>query len=322
MATLKVPKIITTSYSRSSSPQPSRSRSRCTSPHTLSRNPSPIPGSLSRSASPRPRSRSQSPMPTISRDENDAIRRIVDEIMVNFVEMRDKGHSDESITRYICDSIISNKRQPFQIYDWLLNNQNTVQYITLLGYFHLEAIGTEEDLKKSFHSFLTASKMDYPVAQDFLADCYSFGYGTPKNEELCFMWYTKAFEGGSINAEYSIGACYKSGFGINRDTKKTIQHYKNASKKGNVVAMYYLGWCYEKGVGMKKNFKMAISWYNKALKNGYVLAQNDTDRLVYKMGQSYSDISSEPSSIMDSQDEFEDENEDELEIEESGNTSQ
>ncbi|CAG8499733.1 11165_t:CDS:1 [Acaulospora colombiana] len=302
MATIQIPKIVTTAYSRSSSPQPTSSRSRCPSPQptrSRSRNPSPTPRSISRAASSRPHSRCQSPIPSISRDESDAIRRIVDEIIERFVDLRDKGYPDEIITKYIYDSIILNKRQPFHIYDWLLNNQNTVQYITLLGYFYLEAIGTEEDLKKSFHSFLTAAKMDYSMAQDLLADCYNFGYGTTKNEELCFMWYTKAFEGGSVNAEYNIGECYKSGFGISRDKRKTVRHYKNASKKGNVSAMYHLGWCYERGVSVRRNFEMAMNWYNKALKNGHILAQEEIDRCSHKMN--FSDTSSNPLSTVDSQ---------------------
>ncbi|CAG8554150.1 15401_t:CDS:2 [Dentiscutata erythropus] len=93
---------------------------------------------------------SQSPMPQISRDENDAIRRVVDELIENFVDMKERGNQDETISRFINDFIIDNKRFPSQIYDWLLNNQNTAQYITLLGYFYFDAIGTEEDIRKSF----------------------------------------------------------------------------------------------------------------------------------------------------------------------------
>ncbi|CAG8531169.1 16240_t:CDS:2 [Dentiscutata heterogama] len=277
-------------------PRSSRSLSRCPSPSPGSRCPSP--SQRSRCSSPAPKSyylRSQSPMPQISRDENDAIRRVVDELIENFVDMKERGNQDETISRFINDFIIDNKRFPSQIYDWLLNNQNTPQYITLLGYFYFDSIGIEEDLRKSFSLFLTASKMDYSIAQDLLADCYNYGFGTSKNEELSFMWYQKAIESGSVNAENGLGACYRTGFGIKKDKSKTALHYKNAAKKGNCTAMFYLAWCYEKAFGVAKDYDQAISWYEKADKNGNLLAFYSLDKLQRRMNKSASQPPSEPS---------------------------
>ncbi|CAG8554155.1 25528_t:CDS:2 [Gigaspora margarita] len=234
-------------------------------------------------------------MPQISRDENDAIRRVVDELMENFVDMKERGNQDETISRFINDFIIDNKRFPSQIYDWLLNNQNTPQYMTLLGYFYFDAIGTEEDLRKCFSLFLTASKMDYSIAQDLLADCYNYGFGTTKNEELSFMWYKKAVESGSINAENGLGACYRSGFGVKKDKLKTALHYKNAAKKGNCTAMFYLAWCYEKGFGVVKDYDQAMNWYEKADKNGNLLAYYSMDTLYRRINKTASQPPSEPS---------------------------
>ncbi|CAG8597662.1 21589_t:CDS:2 [Cetraspora pellucida] len=234
-------------------------------------------------------------MPQISRDESDAIRRIVDELIENFVDMKERGNQDETISRFINDFIIDNKRQPYQIYDWLLNNQNTPQYITLLGYFYFDAIGTEEDLKKCFSLFLTAAKMDYSIAQDLLADCYNYGFGTPRNEDLSFMWYKKAVESGSVNAENGLAGCYKTGFGTKKDKSKTALHYKNATKKGNCTAMLYLGWCYEKGFGLVKDYDQSMSLYEKADKNGNLLAFYSLDKLQRKVNKTASQPPSEPS---------------------------
>ncbi|RHZ54293.1 hypothetical protein Glove_428g58 [Diversispora epigaea] len=354
---MEIPQIITTSHSNtnmnshSTSPrQKIRSRSRNPSPTpriSKSRNVSPLPHlSYSRSQSPlRPHSRSQSPLPSlhaslsrctspmsssvcssISREESDAIKRIVDEIADKFIELKDKGHLDEKITKFIYENIISNDREPFQIYDWLSSNQNTVQHITLLGYFYLDSIGTDEDLKKSFNCFLTASKKDYPIAQDFLADCYNFGLGTIKNEELSFQWYNKAYEGGSINAEYELGECYKSGFGSKeRNVKVALEHFKNSAKKGNISSMYWMGWCHEKGIGTNRDLNISISWYKKALKNGNLLAQNSLDKLQYKLNKSIK-ISSNPSSENDSEEEnitiFSEEEEDNVDNESSSSLNQ
>ncbi|CAG8445753.1 5583_t:CDS:2 [Diversispora eburnea] len=311
------------SKSRNASPTPKISKSRSQSPlRPHSRSQSPL-RPHSRSQSPlRPHSRSQSPLlslhsslsrctspmsssvcSSISREESDAIKRIVDEIADKFIELKDKGHLDEKITKFIYEIIISNDREPFQIYDWLSSNQNTVQHITLLGYFYLDSIGTNEDLKKSFNCFLTASKKDYPIAQDFLADCYNFGLGTIKNEELCFQWYNKAYEGGSINAEYELGECYKSGFGSKeRNVKIALEHFKNSAKKGNISSMYWMGWCHEKGIGTDRDLNVSINWYKKALKNGNLMAQNSLDKLQYKLNKSIQ-TSSNPSSSEDEGDE-------------------
>ncbi|CAG8787120.1 18499_t:CDS:2, partial [Racocetra fulgida] len=102
---------------------------------------------------------------------------------------------------------------------------------------------------------------------------------------LSFMWYKKAVESGSVNAENGLAGCYKIGFGTKKDKSKTALHYKNASKKGNCTAMFYL----------VKDYDHAMNLYEKADKYGNLLAFYSSDNLQRKINKSASQPPSEPS---------------------------
>ncbi|RHZ54298.1 hypothetical protein Glove_428g57 [Diversispora epigaea] len=292
------------------SPRPRRSRSntssvRSISPHNYYNNNNTL------RISPRPRkSRSNTssvrsispPLVIINRDQNDALRKDVEEIVINFINAREKGYNFASVADCIIKTIDKQIHESNLIFYWLLNNQNTVQYMTLLGFFYFQGIGRspningggggddsqnasqsiyingggqdisqsigQENKKKGFHLFLTAAKMGYSIAQDLVADCYCFGHGTPKNPDLSFEWYQKATHNGSIDGEFGLGYCYDMGIGVKRNLIKAIQHYKNSSKKENRSAMFLLAQCYDLGLGVEKDYEQAINLYKKAIEHG------------------------------------------------------
>ncbi|CAG8499714.1 11164_t:CDS:1 [Acaulospora colombiana] len=246
----------------------------------------------------RPRSnassvRSVSPQLLINRDENDALRGYVDEVVLTFVSAREKGYNFSSVADCIRQTISTQIYEPNQLFFWLQNNQNTPQYITLLGFFHFQGIGTSHaDKRKGFHLFLTAAKMEYYVAQDLVADCYCFGHGTPKMPELSFEWYQKANHNGSTDGEFGLGYCYDMGIGVKRNLTKAFQHYKNASKKENRSAMFLLAQCYDLGLGAEKDREQAINWYKKAIEYGNTDAREPLEELL-RNGNSESNGSNE-----------------------------
>ncbi|CAG8463395.1 9170_t:CDS:1 [Acaulospora morrowiae] len=235
--------------------------------------------------------RSLSPQPIISRDENDALRRYVDEIVLTFVSARERGYNFSSVADCIRQTISTQIYEEHQLFNWLRNNQNTAQYTTLLGFFYFQGIGTQRtDKRKGFHLFLTAAKMEYYVAQDLVADCYCFGHGTPKMPELSFEWYQKANHNGSTDGEFGLGYCYDMGIGVKKNLVKAIQHYKNASKKENRSAMFLLGQCYDLGLGVERDREQAINWYKKAIEYGNTDAREPLEELL-KEGNSESNES-------------------------------
>ncbi|CAG8567429.1 4715_t:CDS:2 [Dentiscutata erythropus] len=135
----------------------------------------------------------------------DAIKkRVADEIVELFVEAQQIGKDDTVIIKMILDHIKKRNTNSVEVLEWLLSNQHTLQYKTLLGYFYLHDIGTEIDTRKAYVLYLAAAKKDYPIAQYLLGECYSSGSGTKSDEKLAFQWYQKAAEGGCTNGYWNI----------------------------------------------------------------------------------------------------------------------
>ncbi|EXX63268.1 uncharacterized protein OCT59_024035 [Rhizophagus irregularis] len=55
-----------------------------------------------------------------------------------------------------------------QIYNWLSNNQNTLELIFLLGYFNYYGIGTIKDEEKAFNLFKSVSEENQILVQYFV----------------------------------------------------------------------------------------------------------------------------------------------------------
>ncbi|CAG8677428.1 11230_t:CDS:1, partial [Cetraspora pellucida] len=113
------------------------------------------------------------PQPANHRKLKDAVKKIVDEILELFIEAQQIGKDDSGITNMILDHTKKRNTNAVEVLEWLLCNQHTLQYKTLLGYFYLHDIGTEIDTRKAYVLYLAAAKKDYPIAQYLLGECYS-----------------------------------------------------------------------------------------------------------------------------------------------------
>ncbi|CAG8542695.1 14162_t:CDS:2 [Acaulospora colombiana] len=206
--------------------------------------------------------------PLFDRKTQEALRKLVDELVDLFVEAQNLGKDDNKITQLILDHIVKKNHGAHEVLKWLHSNQHKLQYKTLLGYFYLHDIGTEIDLRKAYNLYLAAAKKDYPIAQYLLGECYSSGVGTKTDEKLAFQWYQKAAEVGNANGLNWVGYCYEFGKGTERDINKAFNCYKKSTRQGNMLGMHFLADCYEKGKGTPKNRDQAIYWYRKAADHG------------------------------------------------------
>lgn len=206
------------------------------------------------------------PLPV--RKPQDALKKLVDELIVLFLESQQLGTDDNRITQLILDCINSKSQDPNEVLKWLISNQHKLPNKTLLGYFYLHDIGTEIDTRKAYNSYLAAAKKDYPIAQYLLGECYSSGMGTKTDEKLAFQWYQKAADGGCSNGLNWLGYCYEFGKGTEKDINKAFAYYKKSTKQGNKLGMHFLADCYEKGKGTPKNVDQAIYWYKKSAESG------------------------------------------------------
>ncbi|RHZ83131.1 hypothetical protein Glove_99g49 [Diversispora epigaea] len=210
------------------------------------------------------------PLSSLSnRKSQDALKKLVDELIILFVESQQLGTDDNRITQLILDCIESRNQDANEVLKWLISNQHSLSYKTLLGYFYFHDIGTEIETRKAYISYLAAAKKDYPIAQYLLGECYSSGMGTKTDEKLAFQWYQKAAEGGCSNGLNWLGYCYEFGKGTEKDIHKAFTYYKKSTRQGNKLGMHFLADCYEKGKGTQKNIDQAIYWYRKSTESGH-----------------------------------------------------
>jgi len=158
-------------------------------------------------------------------------------IMINeivglvFKEKNEGKESSQHVLDYLNNHNINSK----EIYNWLLNDQNNLDSIFLLGYFNRVGIETTKDKKKAFSLFMNVSKQDHTLAQCYVGQCYQYGTGIAKNEKLAFEYYEKL-----ANKDYAVG-------------------------------QFKLGYLYGNGIGIKKDLKTAVYWYEKAANNGHLI---------------------------------------------------
>ena len=132
-------------------------------------------------------------------------------------------------------------RDPNELINWLIRNQDKVQYVWFLGLFYYYGIYMEEDSTKVFELFSKASEENYPIAQVYLAKCYNDGYGTECNKKFAFDLHQKSVENGSIIGQFYLGYCYEFGIGTQQSEKKSFNWYKKGANNGNKTAKYQSG---------------------------------------------------------------------------------
>ncbi|RHZ89852.1 hypothetical protein Glove_9g310 [Diversispora epigaea] len=212
----------------------------------------------------------------------DPKRNFIDILLSLFLEERFKCTRDDIIARLLIESIEDNNETPKDIYRWLINRKNSLQYKSLLGFFLLWGIGCKRSKKrelKAFGLFLAAAKKDVIIAEEMVGDCYYFGWGTRENLKMAFHWYERAAENGSGHGYLSLGFFYEFGRGIPICLNKAIDCYKTSGRLGNILGMNHMANKYKNGDGISRNLKKSIYWYNKAYKNGSMEAGTELESL-------------------------------------------
>ncbi|GET04599.1 kinase-like domain-containing protein [Rhizophagus clarus] len=195
---------------------------------------------------------------------------IVDEINDLIFKLLNKGIGWQLIEDQVIDHFNNHNIKLQEIYNWLLNNQNNLNSIFLLGYIYYIGIEINADFTKAFNLFLNASGKNHTLAQYFVGDCYQYGNGTIKNEKLAFKYYEKAANKNLTHGQLQIGYFYEIGFGIKKDLKKAFYWYEKAANNGNLKAMHDLSDCYRDGIGVKKNYNKAFELAKQSAEGGHL----------------------------------------------------
>ncbi|POG75265.1 kinase-like domain-containing protein [Rhizophagus irregularis DAOM 181602=DAOM 197198] len=213
------------------------------------------------------------PMIILSKQKNFLIEDfniIIDVINDFIIKLNNKGLEWKAEKQKTIEYFNNHNLDSQEIYNWLLDNQNSLNPIFILGYFNYYGIVTSEDNEKAFNLFINASEKNHILAQYFVGECYFYGNGTIKNEKLAYKYYKKVANKNLSSGQLNIGCCYDYGMGIKKDLKEAFYWYEKAANNGNITAMYNLGLNYKDEKGVKKDYDKAFELFKQSAKGGYL----------------------------------------------------
>ena len=107
---------------------------------------------------------------------------------------------------------------------------------------------------------------------------YEIGDGVLKDFTQSSIWFRKAAEQGSVDAQALLCAHYVDGSGVPKDSVQAAIWCRKAAEQGDAFGQFDLGSAYETGDGVPQDYALAASWYLKAANQGYADAQFNLGR--------------------------------------------
>jgi len=101
-------------------------------------------------------------------DITDGINILIDKLIRLLIKTQDEGNSFNETKHFINQCIFLSNQTPYDIVEWLKENQVESRYIFFLGFIYFNNINFEENYKEAFKLFLKASENNYPIAQVYL----------------------------------------------------------------------------------------------------------------------------------------------------------
>lgn len=147
-------------------------------------------------------------------------------IVFSSMHLQEKSKQDEK-NRY-CEFKFDVERKLLKIFQ---NEADDYDWFNLGYKFNNSDSAT--DYKLSFLCYQKAAELsnnDSCPSCYLLGECYENGYGTEKNLEKAFEYYSIAAEDDEPYFIIKLAECYKNGIGTPVDEKKALELYKKAEK--------------------------------------------------------------------------------------------
>ncbi len=144
---------------------------------------------------------------------------IINEIIDLIHKELNRGIESKISNQHILNYLNNQNIALQEIVNWLLDNQNDLNSIFLLGYLNYFGIEIGENNEKSFKLFFNASNQNHILAQYYVRECYEYGYGTIKDEKLAFSYYEEVANENYAAGQFKVGYLYDYGVGIKKDVK-------------------------------------------------------------------------------------------------------
>lgn len=142
-----------------------------------------------------------------------------------------------------------------------------------LYYFGAPGTGLGKHRRKGFELFLEAK--GYAQSCYYLGHAYEHGYGTDKDLQKAFEYYSEAHQDGDFNGLAEMGRFLLYGVHGTTNVELGLQHIAFAFDNGSAAGAAYLGKCYYNGLGVTKDWKTAFELFEFASENGFTGAFYD-----------------------------------------------
>ncbi|GBB88060.1 hypothetical protein RclHR1_01460010 [Rhizophagus clarus] len=207
---------------------------------------------------------------TIERDfifERDHINVIFDRIVNFILKLANKGIEPFFRSKNIIEYFDVNNAKPREIYNLLLNNNDNLDSIFLLGYFYYSGIVVNKNYERAFNLFLNASRQNHILAQYHVGLCYQNGYGIKMDGKSAFEYFEKVDS--HAMGQTDKGYCYNKGIGVDKDLRRAAYWYNKAANNGNAIAQCNLAIIYRDGKVVDKNYEKAFRLFKQSAEGGY-----------------------------------------------------
>jgi TPR repeat protein len=158
------------------------------------------------------------------------------------------------------------------------------------------AAGPFEDAREAHYKrdYATVIRLLRPLAdqgnaraQTILGSMYEYGEGVPKDYSEARVWFKKAADQGSSEAQFQLGFTYVNpvvayNLGAAKNYNEARIWFRKAADQGHVLAQAYLGLMYRDGEGVQQDYVQAHMWFNLASassseKSRYMIAEYRDD---------------------------------------------
>src|SRR3954451_17890690 len=140
---------------------------------------------------------------------------------------------NRNISKYLKNYNVTSK----EIYNWVLNNQDNLNCIVLLGEFNQLGIETCINNKKAFELYQKAANSGHAIGFNNLGYCYRYGIGIHIDYHKAFELYQKSANLGNPSGMNNLGLCYESGIGTRMDENIAFELYQKSANLGNPSGM-------------------------------------------------------------------------------------
>ena len=131
-----------------------------------------------------------------------------------------------------------------------------------------------------FDETRTAAEGGSADAQMTLGEMYADGIGVTPDAVEAVKWYRVAAERGYPESQYRLGGMYYRGEGVLQDQVEAAEWYLKAAKQGHVDAVGRIGAMNEDGIGVPQDLVEAYAWYAVGYKighKGFTIWLHDTE---------------------------------------------